>query len=204
MSKIAWFLLGAVTICVLAMIAGAVIISRARGFSAREQPTWIEQWVARRARAAAMPADAKARSNPVPASPEVIAEGRAHWADHCATCHANGGSGNTEMGKHMYPPAPDMRRGETQQLTDGEIFYIVENGIRLSGMPAWGGSDHGEEDSWKLVRFIRHLPSLSPAEMKEMETLNPKTSEEREEEEQEQRFLKGEALPKTSTDKHEH
>ena len=56
----------------------------------------------------------------------------------------------------MYPPAPDMRRAETQQLTDGELFYIIQNGVRLTGMPAWGGSGgdvsaHDEEDSWKLV-----------------------------------------------------
>lgn len=56
------------------------------------------------------------------------------------------------MGKHMYPPAPDIREADTQNMTDGELFYIIQNGIRLTGMPAWGsGSDHDAEDSWKLV-----------------------------------------------------
>ena len=65
----------------------------------------------------------------------------------------------------MYPPAPDMREADTQNMTDGELFYIVQNGIRLTGMPVWGsGSDHDAEDSWKLVRFIRHLPKLTVEE----------------------------------------
>jgi hypothetical protein len=59
----------------------------------------------------------------------------------------------------MYPPAPDMRKERTQRMTDGELFYIIENGIRLSGMPAWGGSEPAGQDSWKLVHFPS--PSLN-------------------------------------------
>jgi mono/diheme cytochrome c family protein len=130
-----------------------------------------------------MPAEAKNKQNPVPNSPQVIAEGKAHWADHCATCHANNGSGQTEMGKNMYPPSPDMRKQETQQMTNGELFYVIENGVRLSGMPAWGtGAHEDQESSWKLVRFIRHLPDLSQEEISEMEKLNPKSPDELQEE----------------------
>ncbi len=140
----------------------------------------------------ALPADAKRQTNPVPNSPEVLAEARAHWADHCATCHSNNGSGDSEMGKHMYPPAPDMRQADTQNLTDGELFYIIQNGIRLSGMPSWGsGTGHDEQDSWKLVRFIRHLPKITADEEKEMEGMNPKSPEELKEEQEEEEFLNG-------------
>src|SRR5258708_7257116 len=93
-------------------------------------------------------------------------------------------------------PAPDMRLPETQQMSDGELFYIMQNGIRLSAMPAWGGgSDQDAADSWKLVHFIRHLPQLTAAEKKEMEKLNPKSPDElKEEEGEEERFLKGEDI----------
>ena len=74
----------------------------------------------------------------MPNTEEAIAEGRAHFADHCASCHANDGSGDTEMGRGLYPRAPDMRLAATQNLEDHELFYIIENGIRLTGMPAWG------------------------------------------------------------------
>ena len=134
----------------------------------------METWVAQKSRALAMPAEAKSRMNPIASSPEVLAEGRAHWADHCFSCHANNGSGDTALGKSLYPPAPDMRLATTQQLTDGELFYFIEYGIRFTGMPAWGdGSPKGEELGWKLVHFIRHLPQLTPDEVGEMEGLNP-------------------------------
>ena len=96
------------------------------------------------------------------------------------------------MGKHMYPPAPDMRQADTQSLTDGELFYIIQNGVRLSGMPSWGGgTGHDELDSWKLVRFIRHLPKITAEEVKEMDGLNPKSPEELKEEQEEEEFLNG-------------
>jgi mono/diheme cytochrome c family protein len=129
----------------------------------------------------------------MPDTPEVRAQARAHWADHCAVCHANDGSGDTNMGKRMYPPAPDMREPATQQMTDGELFYIIQNGIRVSGMPAWSSvTGHDEEDSWKLVRFIRHLPQLTVEEKNEMQKLNPKSPDELKEEQEEEKFLKGE------------
>jgi cytochrome c553 len=193
MRKLVWFFAGAMTVAV-AIAVGALIFLKtiANGFSARAQPSALESWVARRARAMASPAGAREKRNPVAESPEVMAEARAHWADHCATCHANNGSGDTEMGKHMYPPAPDMRQAETQNLTDGELFYIIQNGIRLTGMPSWGsGTSRDEQDSWKLVRFIRHLPTLSAEEEREMEALNPKSPEELKEEQAERDFLNG-------------
>ncbi|HEY7388367.1 MAG TPA: c-type cytochrome, partial [Bryobacteraceae bacterium] len=163
MHRLTWFLAGAIAIIVLAGAGSFLFLKTgAAGLSAAAQPSWLERWVARQARAVAMPAGARDQANPVADSPEILAEGRAHWADHCALCHANDGSGDTMMGKHMYPPAPDMRKPDTQKLSDGELFYIIQNGIRLTGMPAWsGGSEHDAEDSWKLVRFIRHLPALT-------------------------------------------
>jgi len=96
-----------------------------------------------------------------------------------------------------------MRLPETQKLTDGELFYIIQNGIRLSAMPAWdGGSDRDRLDSWKLVHFIRHLPHLTLAEKQEMEKLNPKGPEERQEEEQQEKFLKGEDIHEAPAQHH--
>jgi mono/diheme cytochrome c family protein len=193
MKTVGWFLFGAISLFAIEALAASIVLARAHGWSARDEPTAIERWVARLARHAAIPAKAKAQENPVRNSPEILAEARAHWADHCASCHANDGSGDTVMGKRMYPPAPDMRAAATQNLSDGELFYIIQNGIRLTGMPAWGGgSDHDAEDSWKLVHFIRHLPDLTLEERKQMEKLNPKGPQELKEEEEEEKFLKGE------------
>jgi len=202
--KLQWFVFGAVSFLVLALIAGVTILDRAHGFSTREQPGAVERWVAGWIRATAIPAEAKARHNPVPNTPEILADARAHWADHCAVCHANDGSGDTQMGKNLYPPAPDMRQSATQQKTDGELFFIIQNGVRLTGMPAWSGSAHDEEDSWKLVRFIRHLPQLTFEEKKAMEKLNPKGPEDLREEEEEEKFLKGEDSHEPTIEHHHH
>ena len=163
------------------------------GFSARDQPMAIEAFVARRLRHLAVPRSARRATNPVPMTPAVMAEARAHFADHCALCHGNDGSGQTEIGKNLYPKARDMRQDDTQSLSDGELFYIIHNGIRLTGMPAWGdGSPEDDQESWKLVHFIRHLPKISQEELAEMKKLNPKSPYEMEEEEEEQKFLQGE------------
>jgi len=136
------------------------------------------------------------QQNPVPNSEQAIAEGREHFADHCASCHANDGGGNTEMGRGLYPRAPDMRLAATQDLSDHQLFYIIENGIRLTGMPGWStGTPEGEEASWRLVHFIRRLPKLTPEEIEEMEALNPKSPAEVRQHIEEERFLKGEDPP---------
>jgi mono/diheme cytochrome c family protein len=139
------------------------------GFSAREQPSSIEAFLARKARGLATPAGAKTLKNPLAPTPLTIAEGRDHFADHCAVCHANTGSGKTMINSGLYPPTPDLRKEESQQLSDGELMYIIKNGIRFTGMPGWGGE---EEENWKLVLFIRHLPQLTAQELALMTEVN--------------------------------
>lgn len=197
------------------MIAAAVLVVlgaagvttlvalRGSGFTARGQPSALEGALAQRARRLLMPPDVRQAPNPVRATPATLADARSHFADHCAICHANDGSGDTEIGKNLYPPAPDMRREPTQELTDGELFYIIHNGVPLTGMPAWGGGDFShDDDSWKLVHFIRHLPEITQQELQEMRKLNPKSALEIEEERAIRSFLSGEA--DTAPSEHTH
>jgi mono/diheme cytochrome c family protein len=136
------------------------------GFSAREKPPAIEVFIARHLRRLATPRSVLRLQNPLRATPLVLAEARDHFADHCALCHANDGSGKTAINEGLYPPAPNLRADATQNLADGELFAIIKNGVRFTGMPGWGGSD---EENWKLVLFIRHLPQLTPQELRLME-----------------------------------
>lgn len=161
---------------------------------ARVKPSAVEAAVARNLRSLSIPSVDRDRKNPFTSSPELLKEASEHFADHCAVCHNNDGSGQTEMGRNFYPPVPDMRQATTQQLTDGEIYSIIHNGVRWTAMPAWGESDK-DEDSWKLVPFIRHLPQLTPGEIREMERFNPRNPVELEEEKAEQEFLKGDTTP---------
>jgi len=156
---------------------------------------------ARTARNLSIPACERGTKNPFAPTAEVLSEARVHFADHCAICHGNDGVGKTQIGQNLYPKAPDMRLPPTQNLTDGEIYYVVHNGVRLTGMPAWGGPGK-DDDSWKLVLFIRHLPRMIPQEIKEMEQFNPKSDADRSEEEEEQHFLNEGKTPKTNRKMH--
>lgn len=195
------------TLLILAVagVAGALVFVKGTGLSARATPGRVETAVAGRLRAWAVPADYRDLTNPVLRNDESIRDGMAHFADHCATCHANDGSGNIEMGKSMFPPAPDMRASATQELGDGALFYVIEHGIRFTGMPAWGtGSIEDEESSWHLVNFIRHLPNITPEEIEEMEGMNPRPPAEIRQEIEEERFLRGEDPPEESPQPHAH
>jgi mono/diheme cytochrome c family protein len=175
------------------------------GFSTRTEPMQMEKALATTIRGRAIPSRYKTMENPAASPPDMIHEGMAHWADHCATCHANNGSGDTMYGKTMYPRPPDMRRDDTQEMSDGELYYTIKNGVRLSGMPAFGDPGDDDVDSWKLVAFIRHLPQLTPAEETEMQHLNPKSPDEIQEEKEEEDFLKGDAKSATpATAMHHH
>jgi mono/diheme cytochrome c family protein len=171
--------LRALTILVVLAVAGlaaAAYSLAGRGVSARVEPSMPERLVASAAKYLATPRDVRTRPNPVEVSDAVFNEGLEHFADHCATCHANDGSGDTAIGRNVYPRVPDMRTARTQNLSDGELFSIIENGIRLTGMPAWGnGTPESEKASWVLVHFIRRLPKLTPQDLDRMKALNPRT-----------------------------
>lgn len=188
------FLLFAVLALLLATVGGLMFMST--GFSARPEPGSIETFGALTIRNLAIGRQARGLRNPVQRSPEVIASGREHFADHCASCHANDGSGDTTLGRGLYPRVPDMRLARTQDLSDGEIFYIIENGVRLTGMPAWGtGEASGESASWMLVHFIRHLPELSEPEREAMAALNPISPDELRQQMLDQQFLENDPDP---------
>jgi mono/diheme cytochrome c family protein len=178
----------------LTIVAGAAVmlVLQGRGVSARPQPSGIESRVALFMRAWLTPATYKGLKNPVSDTEENFIAAREHFADHCASCHANDGSGDTEMGRSLYPKAPDMRLPRTQDLSDGEIFYFIENGIRLTGMPGWStGTPEGERSSWQLVHFIRRLPKLTAQDLTAMEQFNPVSRQQIEEEKAVEDFLKG-------------
>jgi mono/diheme cytochrome c family protein len=167
-------------LCVIGVIGAGVTVwyIQRHGLSARAEPTALETAIARRLRNLSIPADQRALPNPLPATAENIRDGMEHFADHCAICHANTGVGDTPIGRGLYPHPPILREAATQALTDGEMFSIIQNGIRFTGMPAFADTGHAEEDSWKCVLFIRHLPQQTPQEIALMEKLNPRAPDE--------------------------
>jgi mono/diheme cytochrome c family protein len=201
---------GTLVIAIVAVVLVALVVAVATslvhdGLSARATPTKFEIMVARNVRHLAIPSNARLAENPLLDSPEDLRDAQLHFADHCAICHANDGGGQTMIGGGLYPKPPDLRLPETQNLTDGELFWIIENGVRFTGMPAFsnGGEHGGMQGSWKLVHFIRHLPHLTAAERIEMEHYNPKGPDDRAEEQQENDFLNG-ATPQRKAESQDH
>ncbi len=186
MKRIAKLLFALVIIALVVCLVASLILHD--GLSATATPTRLEEFIALRARHLAIPANGRATVNPLKPTDENLQDARRHFADHCAICHANDGSGDTMMGRGMYPKPPDMRLPGTQDLSDGELYWIIEHGVRFTGMPAF--PEHGDEQTnWKLVLFIRRLPALTPTEMMDMDHHNPKGPDQWEEEQRENEFL---------------
>lgn len=173
-------------------LAALALVALRGGISARPEPSVLEAAIARRVRHLAIPASARERKNPFAGSEAVLPAGRAHFADHCALCHGNDGKGQTPLGKGLYPRPPDLTAAATQRLSDGELFAIIEDGVRFTGMPAFG-VEGAPDPSWHLVTFIRHLPSLTSEELRGMERLNPRSPAEWKELQEEDEFLEGPA-----------
>lgn len=148
---------------IVAVIALALLIRR--GFSAQSEPSAFERVLARRVRNFAIPRSARNEANPLKATSESLKDTREHFTARCAICHGNDGRGQTQVGHGLYPRTPDLLSPETQSLSDGEIHYIIANGVQLTGMPAWANPhQETEDDGWKLVLFIRDLRPLTVEE----------------------------------------
>ncbi len=131
-----------------------------RGFRASGTTSAFETTFARSVRDFAIPANERHRTNPDAGDWTAIRQGREDFLARCAVCHGTDAHGRTPIGANLYPRVPDLHLEPTQNLTDGEIHYIIENGIQLTGMPAMA-SAHRESaaESWKLVSYIRSLRS---------------------------------------------
>jgi mono/diheme cytochrome c family protein len=169
-----------VSLAALAILAALAAIGYARstGLKGLPAPGPVETRVARTIRSFAIPAADRARRMPAGQTQESLYLGMEHYAKYCALCHANNGGGGekTPLGNGLYPKPTDLRAAPTQELTDGELFYIIDNGVRFTGMPAFGigrSTPAGDKQLWELVQFVRHLPSLTADEVGQMEGLNP-------------------------------
>jgi mono/diheme cytochrome c family protein len=195
--------IAAAVLIAIVLVTAAGSVALRGGISARPGPSAAEAALARHIRHLLVPASARALQNPLPLTDHVLARARAHFADHCASCHGNDGKGNAQIGRALYPRSPDLTAAATQSLSDGELFYIIENGVRFTGMPGWGAAGRPEE-SWELVHFIRHLPRVKDRELSEMEQMNPRSPAEWKELQEEQEFLGGAGGSTTSPPTHQH
>ncbi len=135
------------------------------GLRARRTPSALESFVARSLVQLSIPNEAKARNNPLNETNHGInlAAGRELYRRNCEVCHGYDGSGKTMAGSGLYPPPINLSRWAVvkRKRTDGELFYLIQNGIRNTGMPGWPWP---EQQVWQLVAFIRTLPETVSVE----------------------------------------
>ncbi len=129
------------------------------GCTANKTPSKLEATLANMAKDVAIPIEAESRKNPLAENEEAVKEGRELYLQSCAICHGADGHARTNLGRGMYPPAMDLTSPHAQHWNDAELFWIIQNGVRLTGMPSWR-STLSETDTWKLVHFIHDLPRV--------------------------------------------
>jgi mono/diheme cytochrome c family protein len=144
------------------IVIGALLGGLLQGCSADKHPSQEETTLANAAKDVAIPLEAGKMKNPLPETDEVVSQGQEVFLGSCAQCHGASGRGDTNIGRNMAPPAMDLTSSHVQHWSDAELFWIIQNGVRLTGMPAWKSSI-SDNDTWKLARFIHKIPSLGAA-----------------------------------------
>jgi mono/diheme cytochrome c family protein len=145
-------------LCVIGAMLGALLT----GCTADKQPSKDETSLANAAKDVIVPLEAGRVKDPLPETDEVVNQGQQVFLESCAFCHGADAHGQTSIGRNMYPPAMDLHSAHVQHWSDGELFWIIRNGVRLTGMPSWQ-STISDDDTWKLARFIHSLPRVDAA-----------------------------------------
>jgi mono/diheme cytochrome c family protein len=143
-------------------VISAMLGAMLQGCTAGKHPSQDETSLANAAKDVAIPLEAGKMKNPVPETDQAASQGQEVFLGSCAQCHGADARGDTNVGRSMDPPAMDLTSSHVQHWSDAELFWIIQNGVRLTGMPSWKSSI-SEDDTWKLARFIHNLPRIDAA-----------------------------------------
>ncbi len=144
----------------VALFAGVVLATGLVDFSASAPPGRLEERLATFALNRSIARHAPKTRSPLVDSPDAAVAGVALFRAHCIDCHGAPGTDPTDGGASLNPAAPGLTLPRVQARPDGELFWIVSHGIRMTGMPAFGPS-RSETEIWQLVAALRRLPHLT-------------------------------------------
>ena len=145
------------------VIAGAVVVYSGFYDIGATTPHWgITHWVIETTLVRSIKAQAAGITVPSGLNdPARIPMGTEHFAAHCAVCHGAPGVPKGDIANGLYPQPPDLAV-TAKTYSDGELFWILKHGIKMTGMPSW--ADHGDDELWATVAFVRKLPSMTQEE----------------------------------------
>jgi len=167
---------------VLAMIGGLIVlvfIMPSMNWSATRTPGPMEGILASYVTSHWISRNADQQRNPFRPTPENLKAGQGDYDEHCSGCHGLTGSGENRLEADFLPPVPKLT-GDTQKWSDGELYFIIANGICMTGMPGFG-KKHDPKEIWGMILWVRHLALLSPDEKAALESRMRMTTEEHEE-----------------------
>lgn len=133
--------------------------------TAHDKPSVLETTFANMAKDIVIPIEAENLKNPLRNNSQTVSQGQQIYLQSCAICHGSDGHGQTTLGQGMYPPVMDLTSPHVQHWGDSDMFWIIQNGVRMTGMASWKGAI-SPDDTWRLVIFIHQLPDLDSAEAK--------------------------------------
>jgi thiosulfate dehydrogenase len=166
------FLVGIVFTLLVLIAGGFWFVKTGRvSFEADQQPSDFEMRFAMGAVDAATDRRAPDVKNPVPATEENIVQGAHLYLDHCAGCHGVPSNPDSQIGRSFNPPVPQFFK-DAPDMPENQNFYIIQHGIRWTGMPAWNKT-LSENQSWQIVTFLSNIEKLSPAAKKVLDTNPP-------------------------------
>lgn len=158
--------LGGVLVTIVLILAGgyAVLRSGLIPANADATPGPIETWAAQTSLDATLRNSAPTTANPVALTDENLIAGVALYASHCAICHgtAKGDASASPVAKGLYPPPPQLATDGVEDDPEGESFWKVKHGIRLTGMPSWKNALN-DQQIWTLALFLKHMDKLPAA-----------------------------------------
>ena len=161
------FLLGALSMLALGTFTGLLVVSSGMvSVSTQWEIGAVDDFLGYASRRS-IAHHAKDVANPFRDDKDALAVGLDHYKENCLECHAAPGFASSEFSKGLSPPAPKLTTDSIQKMSDGQLFWVVSNGIRMTGMPGFS-STHDEGEIWKIVAFVRHLDSLSDEEKAEL------------------------------------
>jgi len=156
---------GIVFTVVVAVAIGAFILGTGRFNVAATAPPDLIDKIAPRALDKAMERGARDISNPIAKDPEAVKRGLSHYRENCLPCHGAPGVDPAEFHEGMNPAPPGIDAPALQNASDAELFWVVKNGIRMTGMPAFS-VNHGDDEIRDIVAFVRHAPRITDEERK--------------------------------------
>ena len=149
-------LMVAIVIVLIIIAAGAYAVMHVN-ISTLPEPGPFETAIATKAKDWYISRAARGSLPPAPTNDaSSVSAGETLFGMGCATCHGQDGHKPTPIGKAMYPRVPDLGSPEVQEMSDRELFWVIRNGIRLSGMPGFAKVE-SDEQIWTLAYYVRSL-----------------------------------------------